>query len=293
MALIDSPRLTDADREYWTRVEHYDHVLARDRSLDRLAERGRAAIREWAAAGPGVCTVSWGKDSVVAGSLVATSGVDVPLVWARSDPFETPECEQVRDAFLARYPHVRYEERTAHLRNPKRGERGHEAHVSSPDRRSQDVLAELVPERYVSGVRGQESRIRSMSIAHRGMVTQRTCRPLARWTAEQVFAYLHREELPVHPVYAMTVGGGHDRRWLRVHPLCSAPPATRSAVHGLDMVAWEDRYYGDVIAAAVEARAHMWVGDGRGHQRRLGREHPERLNELHMEELRKVREATT
>lgn len=258
MALIDSPRLTDADRQHWARMEHYDDVLSRDRRLDTLAERGRAAIREWAAAGPGVASTSWGKDSTVMCHLVATSGVDVPLVWVRSDPFEMPECEAVRDVFLARFPHVRYEERVAALRNPKRGEPGHEAHASDPARRSQDVLAELVPERYVSGVRGQESRMRAMSLAHRGEVTTRTCRPIGRWSAEQVFAWLYREELPVHPAYAMTVGGHYDRRWLRVHPLCSLGPA-RSAVHGEDRAGWEDVYYGDVIEAARASRAHLWA----------------------------------
>ena len=73
-----------------------------------------------------------------------------------------------------------------------------------------------------------------------------------------MFAYLHRENLPVHPVYAMTYGGVLDRRWLRVHPLCSAPPA-RSAVHGRDMTTWEDDYYGDVIRAAHKAREHLWT----------------------------------
>lgn len=258
MALIDSPRLTDADRRHWQRMEHYDDVLSRDPRLDVLAERGRAAIREWAAAGTGVASTSWGKDSVVMASLVATSGADVPLVWVRSDPFEMPECEQVRDAFLAMYPHVRYEERAAVLRNPKRGEAGHEQHVLDPAARSQDVLAELVPERYVSGVRGEESRVRRMSLAHRGEVTARTCRPVGRWTADQVFAWLYREGLPVHPAYAMTAGGHYDRRWLRVHPLCSTGPA-RSRVHGEDRAGWEDAYYGDVIAAAVANRAHLWA----------------------------------
>lgn len=257
--LIDSPRLTAADRQHWARLEHYDDALSKDPALDRLAKQGQAAIREWAAAGPGVVSVSWGKDSVVAAHLAATSGANTPMVWVRSDPFEMPECEQVRDAFLGRHPHVRYEERVVHLRNPKRGEPGHEAHAMDPARRSQDVLSEAVTERYVSGVRGQESRIRRISVAHRGLVTARTCRPVAHWSAEQIFAYLHREGLPVHPAYAMTVGGHHDRRWLRVHPLCSTPPA-RSAVHGDDRAGWEDTYYMDVIRAARMSRAWMWGG---------------------------------
>lgn len=258
--LIDSPRLTDPDRAHWARLEMYDAMLATDPHLDRLVDRGVAAIREWATVGAGVVSVSWGKDSVVAAHLAHLAGVDAPLVWVRSDPYEMPECETVRDAYLSTHPGQDYEERVVHLRNPKRGEPGHEAHQLDPASRSQDVLAEAVPERYVSGVRGQESRVRALSVAHRGMVTARTCRPLARWDATHVFAYLHREALPVHPAYAMTYGGALDRQWLRVHPLCSH----RDSGHG-DTVAWEDRYYGDHIATARRSRL------GRDAVRQVGR----------------------
>src|SRR5690606_41477621 len=106
-------------------------------------------------------------------------------------------------------------------------------------------------------LRAQESRMRRISIGHRGLVTPNTCRPIAHWDAVHVFAYLHREGLPVHPAYAMTAGGYYDRRWLRVHPLGTAvPPA--SAVYRRDHAAWEELYYGDVRKTAQAARAHMW-----------------------------------
>lgn len=254
--LIDSHRLTPPDRAHWDRLQLYDAALAADPHLDQLVEQGVAAIRGWAAAGPGVVSVSWGKDSVVAAHLAHLAGVDAPLVWVRSDPYEMPECEQVRDAYLATHPAQRYEERVVHLRNPKRGEPGHEEHHLDPSSRSQDVLAEAIPERYISGVRGQESRIRAISVRHRGMVTARTCRPLARWQATHVFAYLYREQLPVHPAYAMTHGGVLDRQWLRVHPLCSH----HESGHG-DRVAWEESYYGDHIR---RARAERFMTGGGG-----------------------------
>lgn len=37
---------------------------------------------------------------VVAAHLMVLSGVDVPLVWVPTAPFETPGCYAVRDAFL-------------------------------------------------------------------------------------------------------------------------------------------------------------------------------------------------
>lgn len=250
--LIDSPRLTARDRETWERLEHYDDALSRDRRLDRLADQARRAIDEFLAAGPAYVSTSWGKDSVVACHIAALVEPRITIRWARADHVEMPECEQVRDAFLAAHPHVRYQEHPYRFRVPLRGEPG----FDDPDAESQDALAETLTGRRISGVRAEESRIRSISIGHRGLVTPGTCRPIGRWTAVQVFAYLRREDLPVHPAYAMSAGGYYDRRWLRVHPLLTALPG-QSAVHGRDPATWEDRYYGDVIAAALAARADL------------------------------------
>jgi len=259
--LIDSPRITTRDRAHWARMEHYDDVLSRSPRLDRLAEQARAAVTRFADAGDFYISVSWGKDSVAAAHLALQVVPGARLVWVRSKHFEMPECEQVRDAFLATHPQARYEEIEVELRNPKRGEPGFDERHLDPHADHQDVLKENLTGRYVSGVRAEESRIRRISVGHRGLVTPNTCRPLGRWEATDVFAYLHREGLPVHPAYAMTMGGALDRRWIRVHPLCSAPPA-QSAVHRHDPAYWEDTYYPDVIAAARDARAHMWGKNG-------------------------------
>jgi len=255
--LIDSPRLTAADRQAWQRLEHWDDVLSRDPMLDRCVEQARRVVGEFLAAGDAYVSVSWGKDSVVAAHIAATVDPRVRVVWVRSRHFETPECDQVRDRFLVTHPGVRYEEIPVELRNPKRGEPGYDTRHLDPHADHQDVLKETLRGRWISGLRAEESRMRRMSIAHRGLSTARTCRPIGRWSAVQVFAFLYREQLPVHPVYAMSVAGHYDRRWLRVHPLCSAPPP-RSSVHGRDMSTWEDTYYADVIAAAHVARAHLW-----------------------------------
>ena len=260
--LIDSPRLTPRDREHWARLEHYDDVLSRDPRLDCLAEQAMRAITEFAEQGDDwYVSVSWGKDSVVAADLALRVVPDAHLIWVRSKHFEMPECEAVRDVFLARHPSARYTEIEVELRNPKRGEPGFEERQLDPNADHQDILKEELEGRYVSGVRAEESRIRGISIAHRGLVTPNTCRPIGRWSATDVFAYLHREDLPVHPAYAMTAGGYYDRRWLRVHPLCQALPG-QSAVYGGDPATWEDMYYSDVIAAAHAARAHMWQTSG-------------------------------
>ncbi|HEY9440199.1 MAG TPA: phosphoadenosine phosphosulfate reductase family protein [Streptomyces sp.] len=256
--LVDSPRLTAADRATWERLEHYDDVLSQSPRMDALAGQSRRAVAEFAAAGDFYVSTSWGKDSVCAAHIALQVVPDARLVWVRSKHFEMPECDQVRDAFLAAHPDARYEEIEVEMRNPKRGEPGFAERHLDPDADHQDVLKESLTGRYISGVRAEESRVRRMSIGHRGLATVHTCRPIGRWDATDVFAFLYREGLPVHPAYAMSVGGAYDRRWIRVHPLCSAPPA-RSAVHGGDSTHWEDTYFADVIAAAMAARAHLWT----------------------------------
>lgn len=57
----------------------------------------------------------------------------------------------------------------------------------------------------------------------------------------------------MHPAYAMTYAGRLDRRWLRVHPLCSYHE--ESGVHGRDMASWEDDYYADAIQKALTIRS--------------------------------------
>ncbi|AWB84792.1 phosphoadenosine phosphosulfate reductase family protein [Corynebacterium liangguodongii] len=247
--LIDSPRLKHGDREHWSRLERYDQAIGT--RLDRKEEQAITRITQWAAAGDGVCSVSWGKDSTVVAHLLALSGVRAPIVWVRSDPFEMPECDDVKDAFLATHT-VEYVEKRAILRNPKRGEEGYETHHTNPNKKHQDVLKENIRGRYISGVRAQESRMRQRSARWHGTVSKNTCRPILDWTAEEVFAYMYRENLPVHPAYAMTYAGKLDRRWLRVHPLCSYHE--ESSVHGRDMVSWEDDYYADAIHAAIQHR---------------------------------------
>lgn len=261
MALIPSPRHTAADLAEWRRYEHWDDTLARSSQLDRMADKARALIEQFADAGPCYLSVSWGKDSVVVAHLLATSraGERVPLVFARARHWETPEVDQVRDAFLTAYPHVRYEEIEYEFRVPLRGEPG----FGADDTPTQDALRETLDQvhggRRISGVRAEESAIRAKSLRWHGDATDRTCRPIIRWRcAEHVFPYLHKHDLPVHPIYAMTAGGHYDRRWLRVHALgCQHPDM--SAVYSKDPEAWERLYYQDVITAAAEARKHMWT----------------------------------
>ncbi len=223
--LVDSPRLTDADRAHWERLEHYDSVLAGDPRLDRLVDRAGRAIVEFTASGSCFGGISWGKDSVIIAHLITLFAPHVPLIWARANRAESLECELVRDVFLAAHPGVRYEEHTYTWRVPLRGDPGWRA--ERPGEKTgqprQDALGETLDPLYggrrITGIRAAESGRRRMSARVHGLATGRSCRPILHWSAVDVFAYLHREGLPVHPAYAMSYGGQLDREWLRVHAL--------------------------------------------------------------------------
>ena len=241
--LIDSPRLSVADRDAWDRLVRYDVALAAGMPLDAMAERARQTIRDFAEVGRCYASTSWGKDSTCMSHLVATSGVRMPLVYVRMRRWENPDCLTVRDAFLAEYGHlVDYDEYEVDGgarwwdaeadHKPRSG--GHATHYfREADRRH--------GARHISGVRAEESRIRQLAQARWGDASVGACRPLGRWTAVHIYAYLHREDLPIHPAYAMSYGGLLDRRWLRVSPIGSTVQAHKNRAD------WETHYYPEIV----------------------------------------------
>lgn len=246
MSLMESRRHSQADLDAWRSWQDEDRVRSRLGRMDRLAEQAANAIRRWAEdSSGGYCSVSWGRDSVCVAHLAAETVPHMPLVWARCvDGHEQPDSLAVRDAFLADHPDVTYHEWTYEWRVPLRPAPGWDdpAH-------HQDVLAEMADDwgdRYISGVRADESAARRRGLASRGLVTDRTCSPIGWWRSSDVWAYLEREGLPVHAAYAMTMGGTLSRDRVRVHCL-----GTRGGDHA-GRVEWEDHYYRDVLAATSQ-----------------------------------------
>ncbi len=91
--------------------------------------------------------------------------------------------------------------------------------------------------RYVSGVRAEESGDRMRRMKRFGVASQNTCAPIGWWSGNKVFAYLWANDLPVHPAYAMTLGGRLDRRRIRV----AAIGGEHGTGHG--RAEWEQHYY--------------------------------------------------
>lgn len=240
--LIESPRHSPADLEAWRHLERYDAALAADPRWAAREERARQVIRDFAAAGPCYASTSWGKDSTCMSHLAATSGVRLPLVYVRMRRWENPDCDGVRDRFLAEYGHlVDYREYWV-----DGSPRWWEADPGYAAPRAHAARYFAQPEadygrRHISGVRAEESRIRRLAQARWGDAGPGACRPLGRWKGTDVYAYLFRHDLPVHPAYAMSYGGTLDRIWLRVSPIGSVTNAHKGRAE------WEQHYYPEIV----------------------------------------------
>jgi phosphoadenosine phosphosulfate reductase len=224
--LIPSSRHKPEDLALWREYEEADAVYARTRlsRLDWLAEQSIDIITQWAGDGAGYIGTSWGKDSVVLMHLCRLARVDVPAVYARKTRRDNPDCDLVRDAFAP----TNYHELTFSDEQCARGE-----HWRTCDDR-------FGPRR-LTGLRMDESGTRAMSVRHLGIDTGRSCRPLARWTIADVFAWLYLHGLPVHPAYACLGGGRWPRQHIRVHSLGGSRGANRGRRE------WEREYYANGV----------------------------------------------
>ena len=234
MSLLVVPEHTEADLSTWRDQEARDLVWSQRERVSQLAARSLEAIEGFAREGC-YASVSWGKDSTVLAHLCWAAreecGVCIPLGWVRCEPNANPWCHLVRDAFLDRW---RSDYREIEVRQWE-GEDGllHSSGTIEQGFRSLEV--EFGVRRYMSGVRGDESAARMIRV-RQGLELGRTCAPLAWWTEADVFAWLALHDLPVHPVYAMTMGGRWPRELLRV--------ASIGEEHGIGRGRqdWEARY---------------------------------------------------
>lgn len=248
--LITMSTLTPADLEAWRGYSRYDQAIGR--LMELLETQAIQEIRRFHDSHPDcIASVSWGKDSVVVAHLTWLADHTIPIIWVpavREDGtcYEAEATFQVRDRFLDTHPGAIYRERPGHPRTPRRGEPGFDEYMHDQSAKPQDQLKEQIHEPHITGVRAEESAMRRMSIRSRGLSSTHTCRPIGRWNAGQVFAYLETRHLPVHPAYAASYGGTLDRRWIRVHSLRS-PTVTRLAganpTHFKDTTNWEDAYF--------------------------------------------------
>ena len=230
MPLIQSKRWLPGDLDAWHAEER---AAWYDNRSGRLEESALRAIEPWLrqANNPSVAC-SWGKDSLVVAHLTRRVSPAVPIVWVRLPTWDNPDCPEVRDAYLAEWP-TPYEEVWADAPDVSCG------HLPTGARRSGYARARRSR---VTGIRADESGARALSAKVHGISTHRVCRPILKWSANDVFGYLRRYDIPIHPAYAMTLGGQIQRARLRV--------ASIGGVRGraVGRLSWERAYYSDVLA---------------------------------------------
>jgi phosphoadenosine phosphosulfate reductase len=237
--LIPSHRHRADDLDVWAMRERMDLMQYRTRRMKGLVDAAKARLEAF-------CTdrayiaISWGKDSVVVADIAARMGLGLPLYYYRQVPHANPDCDAVRDACMALWARPAYLEQSIAATptdegwwRPKWAERLVDVHAQ-------------FGERYISGIRGQESGIRRIVQARWGAMTERTCRPITDWREDDVFAYLAGRNLPVHPAYACSYGGMLERRALRVSTIGGDNGA------GMGRTQWERDYYCDHVEAITQ-----------------------------------------
>jgi phosphoadenosine phosphosulfate reductase len=237
--LIPSPRHTAADLAHWRRLEAGDALRWRrdERRLMRAVEVSMDTAARFIAAGSCYAGLSTGKDSVllchILRRLREARGIAAPVAYVEVIPHASPEAPAVLDAIAGwGLDVVRIEVRDVAA---SVGTGRLEAGFAECARRWGD--------RYLSGVRAEESRARAMRDRYHGAITARTCAPLSRWSTADVYAAAYGLGLPLHPAYAMTMGGLLPREYLRVATI----GGTRGTERGRRE--WEWRYYRDVLDA--------------------------------------------
>lgn len=246
--LVASARHSAEDLRYWCDVcEQEDAVRAQLTSLTCKEERALDTMERFSHKRNERCYVgvSWGKDSMVLAHLtwrLRERGVDLPMVWVKVEPIYNPECPAVRDGFLVDHE-CRYDEIVIHCWCDDEG-----WHASGTLERGFDIARSRYGRAHLSGVRGEESGIRRHRMQRWGCTSPHTCAPIGWWQPEDVFAYIHKYELPLHPAYAMTHGGMWDRRKIRVASLGG------QRGRGFGRGGWELKYYPDRLRVVVGRR---------------------------------------
>ena len=226
--LISSPRHRAEDLRLWAEHEEGDRA---SRVTVSLVEQSIERISAWQGDYVGC---SWGKDSVVMLDLMLRAERSWPVVWVRMRGRDNPDCELVRDAFLAGRK-LDYHERTFDYEACGRDEHWR-------------AVAKEFGARRMTGLRADESGRRRMSLRHLGLDTGRSFRPLAWWSQRHVFAYLAQRDLPVHPAYACLGSGRWPRCHLRTHGIGG------KTGNNYGRTEWEREYYGDVLRRLAVAR---------------------------------------
>jgi phosphoadenosine phosphosulfate reductase len=243
--LIITERHTQQDITLWKEYEEADMIHSTSESLIKKEERAIEIIKSFTSEGRYYISVSWGKDSTTLLHLawrVKRCAVVASFVRDPSSKLAIYDFNNsfVRDVFFSEYKLPLYVE----VVYPETGK----PEKLKTMRRFTDYLGF---KKKLLGIRANESGERKLSAKMIGVQTEYTCRPLLGWSTQDVFSYLAKYKLPVHPVYGMLGGGRYERDRLRVDGAINGEGGTS---HG--RAEWEREYYPDILAK-IEAGKTM------------------------------------
>ena len=231
--LIPSERHRSEDLSLWAEMEAADYVHGERLERSGKIARSLDAIVQFSAGG--ACYAGWsgGKDSTVLAHLIWRAAVGVPLFHVNAHPVANPDVPRVRESLLPLISGTEY--RTVQIT--------YDCPLTNSADDSNRFFAAFryAGNRYISGIRADESGGRVIRMRRYGLMSKNTCAPLGWWTAADAFGYLAHHNLPVHPAYAMLGGGRWERHQIRVDELAGA------GGDSLGRKEWEAEYYGDVL----------------------------------------------
>lgn len=234
--LIQSPRHTAADLDLWSELETADRVHG---AGPLIVERELAAARvlsAFAADGPCYAGISGGKDSAVVAHIIHNAGLRIPLVRIKILPIVNPDCDEAVSRLLSTLPGMEYHEIEVWCWLDRHG-----WHATGTLERGFVEAEKRFGKRHISGVRAEESGVRKIAMRRWGHCSEHACRPIGWWEVQDVYGYLAKYDLPIHPAYAMLGGGRWPRHRLRVDHL------GLTAANQFGRSEWEQEYYGDVL----------------------------------------------
>jgi phosphoadenosine phosphosulfate reductase len=225
--LIITPRHKKEDLELWQEYEEIDRIIA---VSEYRITKSIQIISDWIKSHVnGAAYTSWGKDSVVLLHLIYKTQLKIPVIYMRFTDRDNPDCELVRDEFLKKYDLDYHEDLFEYNKVRKTG-----AHWKA-------LQKKYGPYR-LTGIRNDESGIRTMLYLIYRESSKFSCRPLSLWKSKEVFAYIEQNNLPLSPVYGYLGGGRWDREHIRTHSLAG------TTGDNFGRTEWEREYYPDILA---------------------------------------------
>jgi len=193
-----------------------------------LGKKEKESIKNIKTFNPDYISVSWGKDSVVLAHLAIQAG-NYNFAWFRNQ-FENNYCTLVRDCFLKKYE-INYVEFNKNVTEKEVINNEINFHLLKIHKQAEQKFGK----KYATGIRTQESGIRKITIKKNNIASNNRISPIAHWTTQDIFSYLAKNNLPIHPNYAMLGAGKYNRNKIRVGPLSLASQFGNKE--------WEQEYY--------------------------------------------------